>query len=341
MSGIFMVLSVLAFLSLPILFIILLVSLFKRKNQKKSALSLLLALVVFITSVCLMPASESNENNENGEDVVQTPVENTEKVPGVEGNNTDNESPVVAMPEDVVIYSNYGIEVVCKKINGLKTFNYEIKNSGDCDITYYIGGFAINDCMVTNLMAVSPITMGNKVVDQYDISGLKDYGIKEIEKVGIYFVFQNDKYETIDNPICYMELSEKDQYFYSVEDTMFYEDENISAYLRKTGDDYKDIDVIYHNKTNSNLTAMLTEVSINGVMLSYDAMTYGDILPGCYAYTGANDGVITLWDALESEVKSKGLNPINLMQAKLKMIGDGLTEYIVISDSITIYDNAE
>ena len=43
------------------------------------------------------------------------------------------------------------------------------------------------------------------------------------------------------------------------------------------------------------------------------------VLPGCYAYTGAADGTTTLWDAVEGEVKDKGLEPIERIDGKLAL----------------------
>lgn len=221
--------------------------------------------------------------------------------------------------DDTVIYSSDGIEVTYVKTKGTKYFSYQVTNNSDCDIQFSIDGVAVNGCMVSDMMAMGIVTSGNKAVEEYDLSGAKDYGIDDVETLDIYFVFYDRAtYKTIDEVVCHVNVSNTSRFDYTCELPMFYVGEHVSAYVELEGDEYEDFQVVYHNKSDVIISAALSEVSINGVMLTYN-MKAACILPGCYAYTGAADGTTTLWDAIEGEIKDKGLEPIEHIEGKIAL----------------------
>ena len=119
---------------------------------------------------------------------------------------------------------------------------------------------------------------------------------------------------------------------------MFYDSEYVSAYVEMGGDEYEDFQVLYHNKSNEIISTALSEVSINGVMLTYN-MKAACILPGCYAYTGAADGTTTLWDAIEGEIKDKGLEPIEHIEGKVAIWADFVDFGYQTTENVVIYNS--
>ena len=241
--------------------------------------------------------------------------------------------------EKSVIYSSNGIEVTYLKTKGTKYFSYQVVNNGDCDIQFSIDGVAVNNCMVSDMMAMGIVTSGNTAIEEYELSGAKDYGIEDIETLDIYFVFYDRAtYKTIDEVVCHVNVSNASSFEYACSLPMFYDSEHISAYVEMGGDEYEDFQVIYHNKSSDIVSTALAEVSINGVMLTYN-MKAACILPGCYAYTGAADGSTTLWDAIEGEIKDKGLEPIERIEGKLALWAEFVDFGYQTSENMTIYNS--
>ena len=241
--------------------------------------------------------------------------------------------------EETVIYSSNGIEVTYVKTKGTKYFSYQVANNGDCDIQFSIDGVAVNGCMVSDMMAMGIVTSGNKAVEEYDLSGAKDYGIDDVETLDIYFVFYDHAtYKTIDEVVCHVNVSNTSSFEYACSLPMFYDSEYVSAYVEMGGDEYEDFQVLYHNKSNEIISTALSEVSINGVMLTYN-MKAACILPGCYAYTGAADGTTTLWDAIEGEIKDKGLEPIEHIEGKVAIWADFVDFGYQTTENVVIYNS--
>lgn len=239
--------------------------------------------------------------------------------------------------EDSVIYSSNGIEVIYEKTKGTKYFAYQVVNNSDCDIQYSINGAAVNNCMVSDVMAVGIVTSGNKAVEEYDLSGAKDYGIDNVEILDIYFVFYDrETYKTLDEVVCHVDVSSTSSFEYACEMPLFYDSEYISAYVEMDGDEYEDFQVVYHNKSDRIISATLSEVSMNGIMLTYN-MKRACILPGCYAYTGADDGVITLGDYVAGEIKEKGLEPIECIEGKIIPWADFFDFGTHTTENVSIY----
>ena len=241
--------------------------------------------------------------------------------------------------EETVIYSSNGIEVTYVKTKGTKYFSYQVANNGDCDIQFSIDGVAVNGCMVSDMMAMGIVTSGNKAVEEYDLSGAKDYGIDDVETLDIYFVFYDHAtYKTIDEVVCHVNVSNTSSFEYACSLPMFYDSEYVSAYVEMGGDEYEDFQVLYHNKSNEIISTALSEVSINGVMLTYN-MKAACILPGCYAYTGAADGTTTLWDAIEGEIKDQGLEPIEHIEGKVAIWADFVDFGYQTTENVVIYNS--
>jgi hypothetical protein len=191
--------------------------------------------------------------------------------------------------------------------------------------------------MVSDMMAMGIVTSGNKTVEEFDLSGAKDYGIDDVDTLDIYFVFYDRAtYKTIDKAVCRVNVSDESSFEYECVLPIFYDSEHISAYVELDGDEYEDFQVIYHNKSNTIISAALSEVAINDVMLTFN-MKGACILPGCYAYTGAADGATTLWDATEGEIKDKGLEPIECIEGKLALWSDDFDFGYQATENILIY----
>lgn len=269
---------------------------------------------------------EQNHANESTTNSTTTATEETISVETLE-----------ITEEDTVIYSSNGIEVTYVKTKGTKYFSYQVTNNSDCDIQFSIGGVAVNNCMVSDMMAMGIVTSGNKAVEEYDLSGAKDYGIDDVETLDIYFVFYDHAtYKTIDEVVCHVNVSNTSSFEYACSLPMFYDSEYVSAFVEMGGDEYEDFQVLYHNKSNEIISTALSEVSINGVMLTYN-MKAACILPGCYAYTGAADGTTTLWDAVEGEIKDKCLEPIERIEGKVALWADVFDLGYQTTDNMVVY----
>lgn len=241
--------------------------------------------------------------------------------------------------EETVIYSSNGIEVTYLKTKGTKYFSYQVTNTGDYDIQFSIDGVAVNNCMVSDMMAMGIVTSGNKAVEEYDLSGAKDYGIDDVETLDIYFVFYDRAtYKTIDEAVCHVNVSSTSNFEYACSLPMFYDSEYVSAYVEMNGDKYEGFQVVYYSKSDETVSTALSEVSINGVMLTYN-MKAACILPGCYAYTGAADGATTLWDAIEAEIKDKGLEPIERIEGKVALWADFVDFGYQTTENVVIYNS--
>lgn len=288
------------------------------KSKMLRCLCLLLSALIFSLAItgcnADTPQSEIKETkNPDRNDVNSTTAPIEETVSAETHKVTEEKS---------VIYSSNGIEVTYIKTKGTKYFSYQVANNGNCDIQFSVDGVAVNKCMVSDMMAMGIVTSGNKAVEKYDLSGAKDYGIDDVETLDIYFVFYDRAtYKTIDEVVCHVNVSNTSSFEYACSLPMFYDSEYISAYVEMGGDEYEDFQVLYRNKSNKIISTALSEVSINGVMLTYN-MKAACILPGCYAYTGAADGATTLWDAIEGEIKDKGLEPIERIEGKLALWAD-------------------
>ena len=128
-------------------------------------------------------------------------------------------------------YSENGITITLKNLNGTKSFDFEIENNRDDDITYIVEGVAVNNCMVYDLVFSQPITPGNKAVEKYDISGVKDYGISTVETIDLYLSVYDASRNEIAEPLCHAETSEYTgvQYDYSHTAKLFYKYTKINA----------------------------------------------------------------------------------------------------------------
>ena len=233
-------------------------------------------------------------------------------------------------------YSENGITITLKNLNGTKSFDFEIENNRDDDITYIVEGVAVNNCMVYDLVFSQPITPGNKAVEKYDISGVKDYGISTVETIDLYLSVYDASRNEIAEPLCHAETSEYTgvQYDYSHTAKLFYEDDHLIASIETSGSRVNDFNAVYYNKTDEVLYVSVDDEAINGVMLSSPILSAGYVLPHSYAYTGSSNGTITLWSSLDDEIKEKGLEPVASITGKLYISGD--SHYT--TDTITIFE---
>ena len=254
---------------------------------------------------------------------------------GIDKTTSQSTSNNAVLPTTTV-YSDNGITITIKNLNGTKSFDYEIENNRDDDITYMVEGVAINNCMVYDLIFSQPITSGNKAVEKYDISGAKDYGISTVETIDLYLSIYDTSINEIAEPLCHAETSEYTgvQYDYSHNAKLFYEDNILTASIETTGSRVNDFNAVYYNKTDEVLYVSVDDEAINGVMLSSPVLSPGYILPHSYAYTGSSNGTITLWSALDDEIEEKGLEPVGSITGKLYISGNG--HYT--TDTITIFE---
>ena len=307
MLYILMLVSSLSLVAFPICLIVLLISLLRKKNRKMSAMLLLVVFIILIGSI--MALSPYRDTDSTAKVTDQT--EKTGTIPAVQ-----------ITPENSVVYSKAGIEVTYIKVQGTKYFQYEVSNSGQGDIQFSIDAVAVNGCIVNDLGAMGVVTKGNKVINKYNLTGSEDYSIDKVETLDIYIVFyERETYKMIDKSICHIDVEESPKYNYNCKFPVFYEDEYIIAYVKQDGEKYENFEVVYYNKSDVVLSTALTEVAINDVMLSYN-IKGACVLPGCYAYTGSSKGTITLWDAIVSEIKDKGLEPIKKIEGKLALWGE-------------------
>ena len=307
-------------------------------NEAKMSKFLLLLLVAVmccsLLSGCNTDSNQDetkkhNYSDESTTNSVTMTIEETEETIPVET--------LEVTKEDTVIYSSNGIEVTYVKTKGTKFFAYQVTNNRDCDIQFSIDGVAVNNCMITDMMAMGIITSGNKADEKYDLSGVKDYGIDDVETLDIYFVFYDRvTYKTIDEVVCHVNVSDTSSFEYTCGLPMFYDGEYVSAYVELDGDKYEDFQVVYYNKSDVIISTALSEVSINGIMLTYN-MKAACILPGCYAYTGAADGTTTLWDTIEGEIKDKDLEPIERIEGKIALWADVFDFGYQTTDNIVVY----
>lgn len=304
---------------------------YKAKLRRFLLLLLMVIMCCSLLSGCDTDSTqdETMEQNHANESTTNSMTTETEKTIPVET--------LEITEEDTVIYSSNGIEVTYVKTKGTKYFSYQVTNNGDCDIQFSIDGVAVNNCMVSDMMAMGIVTSGNKAVEEYDLSGAKDYGIDDVETLDIYFVFYDHAtYKTIDEVVCHVNVSNTSSFEYACSLPMFYDSEYVSASVEMGGDEYEDFQVLYHNKSNEIISTALSEVSINGVMLTYN-MKATCILPGCYAYTGAADGTTTLWDAVEGEINDKCLEPIERIEGKITLWADVFDLGYQTTDNLVVY----
>lgn len=252
----------------------------------------------------------------------------------------EQENIISAVVKEMVMYSDHGIEAICKGVNET-AFTYEIVNNSENNIRYCIVGVAVNHCMVYDMMMQPVVTAGNRVVEEYDLAGAKDYGISRIETLDIYLILYNSDYSTLDEVIYHIDVAPILEFAYVPSSPAFYEDEYVSAYIESGGSEYRDIEVIYYNSTDDVLSTTMTEISINGVMLSYPDKSLSYIIPDCYAYTGASNGTTMLWNAIQSEVEEKKLEPIKTIEAKMMITGNGLPSYVETTEKLRVFNASD
>ena len=334
MADIMTIIAGLSILAIPILFLRLIISLFRKKNRKKSAVSLLIAfLVMYISVYCVVELSPETGNDSKGgtHEITQYSTNYIE--------STATSSSFIPTPENSIIYSDNGIEVSFTKIYKTQYFKYEIKNNNEHDIQFSIDAVAVNNCMVSDLMSMGIVTTGNKAVEEYDLSGSKDYGITDVETLDIFLVFyERDTYNTIDKTVCHIDISPTREFSYSCNLSPFYEDEYLVACAEQTGSKYDDFEVFYYNKSSEIISVALSEVSINGVMLSNN-IKGANILPNCYAYSGSSNGTVSLWNATESEIREKELEPIERIEGKVIIWADIFNYGYFTSENLLFYSS--
>lgn len=301
----------------------------KAKMRRFRCLFIIAVICCLLWSGCDSIQDEEREQNLSDENTMSSTSATIEETLPVET--------LEVTAEDTVIYSSNDIEVIYVKIKGTKYFSYQVINNSEYDIQFSIDGVAVNNCMVYDMMAMGIVTADNKAVEEYNLSGAKDYGIDDVETLDIYFVFYDRAtYKTIDEVVCHVNISNASNVEYTCELPMFYDGEYVSAYVELDGNEYEDFQVVYHNKSDEIICTALSEVSINGVMLTYN-MKAACILPGCYAYTGAANGTNTLWDAVEGEIKDKGLEPIERIEGKLALWADFFDFGYQTTENIVIF----
>ena len=149
--------------------------------------------------------------------------------------------------EGGVLYANNNIEISIDKISGTDSFDYEVVNNGSEDITFSISGIVINGCSVYEITFPVTITAGNRMSDSYNIVGAKDYGIKQVESLAVYFEISDPgTYQTVTRSSFFIDVvpPENASFNYNVDAELFYEDDIFAAYLASNGNKYENMGVI-------------------------------------------------------------------------------------------------
>ena len=256
------------------------------------------------------------DDSDNPSEIQPFPT-NTSEVGIIETEASLDINTIPVVENNSVIYSENEIELTYVKIKGTKYFEYEIRNNSTRDIQFSFDAVAVNNCMVPDLMAMGVVTTGNKAVHKYDLAGTKDYNIDNIETIDIYIVVSDrETFEILDKEIVHLDVSEAKDFKYSHSLEQFFDDKYITAYSEMRSDEYNDFEVLYYNKTDKIISAALTDVAVNDIMVMYN-LKPATILPGCYAYTGVSDGTTTIYSAVDAELEK--MEPINKIEGKLAL----------------------
>lgn len=275
---------------------------------------------------------------------VTTPVpilqeEKSDSVDFVETNSGDvrqkeTRTGITSLPS--VIFTNNDMIVTIRDADS-DSMTLEIINNGTEDIEFSLCGIALNKCMLyISNDGTKTIAAGKRFVEKYKFTSKKDYGIivAEVVDVGLRFWTGDQKYV-----FGSVQLVEKPSFEFLPEGKLFYEDDYVKGYLICTGKNYKDIEVIYYNKTGTMINSRFVDTAFNDIMISTVKKVFesDDILPHCYFRTKVGDDIYyTLWNALEDEVKEKELEPINMITGKIEVIS--LVDWFSDKSSeITIY----
>jgi hypothetical protein len=241
------------------------------------------------------------------------------------------EAPAIHIKKD--IYAENDVTVSVDYIGDEQKVAISIINERNIDLYYNITGVSVNRCMVYDLLFSNTIGSGKTAIVNYDISGAKDYGVDTVEELGFGIWLYDSELQFDEKTIEFVDVTEKQKFNYSVPGYCFYDDDECAAFLVAPSNRFSSFNMVYYNKTSDNLSAYMTDVSVNGIMIDQTQLFgYFYILPNCYAYTGVSDGTITFYSALDDEIEEKGLEIVEELAGKLGVWGtkDYVTSEILV-----------
>ena len=227
---------------------------------------------------------------------------------------------MTAVIGDTVVYDKNDITVTITGLKDNKTLGFSIKSEAQDPIMFLVEKVAINGCMVYDDGSYSKyLTIGNTVLDSYDISGRKAYGINEIKTIDVTFcIYIGSDVETA-NAHLTTSLDDGKTFCPVFENALLcYKDENVEIYTIKKGKGLKDFELLFHNLTDYTISAYFTHMAVNGIMVD-NLDSWGDgAFPNGWCYTGASNGaMLSIWSALEDEIKEKGFDNVSSITGSL------------------------
>lgn len=247
--------------------------------------------------------------------------------------------PVFRTISNETIYDDNGIEIIINRIDGTQSINFEIHNNSSKDITCAIRSIAINNCDL-NLDTFGQVygILPDKIVSEsIDISGCRYYDMYKIETIDMYIeAWDRDSYDDIMQEIIHIDLTDEPSAKYEPAGDLVYSDNALDMYVYQTGDNFEDVYAIYYNKTDDILDICVTDTSINNIMLTNSGiLNVYNVLPNCYAATGAPSRYITIYSPQLVEIDEKGLEPIEIICGKIYRVNqdydyDSSEEIVII-----------
>ncbi|MCR5767933.1 MAG: hypothetical protein K6G45_05520, partial [Lachnospiraceae bacterium] len=164
------------------------------------------------------------------------------------------------------------------------------------------------------------VSPGNKAVDSFNISGATTYGITTVKTIDIGFtIYINNK---IYEKTAHITTSLDDGKAFVPDLTgaqLAYEDDSFEFYIVKKGNSIKDFEYLVHNKVDAEMEVDMCNTAVNGIMAEHLGIYLGVPASG-YSYTGAQySTAISLWSALDDEIKEKGFDNVQKLSADLRV----------------------
>lgn len=196
-----------------------------------------------------------------------------------------------------VIYSADGITVSIIGLTGTESFQYEVKNQSEKNVSVVFDRVAVNNCMVQDWLYYRQTAPGKMSIESYDISYIEQYGFDAVAWIDLHYQVMGGEsstvlaegYSHVDTTIA----EEFDQEFqvpcdsiyhgklFSVENPdkehRFFGSNEI--YLAGSATDITN--VVICNQSDSELSVSVKDLSVNGIMI--DGAYFTDILPYCYS----------------------------------------------------------
>lgn len=237
---------------------------------------------------------------------------------------------------------DYDITFLIKRVNSDAEVEYEVINNESFDVQYYVEAAFVNKCIVYDeLSIIKTVTGGNRAVGSMNISGASTYGISKIESLDLSLGIMTSDYREYKS-FAHIELENGERGNFSPDfasKILAYEDDTFELYVVKSGKGLDGFEYLVHNKTEKWLEVYALDIAVNGIMAD-NYRVFTNCMPGGYCYTGASSGnTITLWSALEDEIKEKGFDSVETISANLKVCtwNEGKTKHSYEIKNAKIY----